>query len=88
MKTPVLYTATLAALLTLGGSAWAQQAPAGDPTNKAPLQAQELATLVPKDSSQPQPADISRANTTSQYHYDRKGVNCSLYPARCRGGNP
>jgi len=58
----------------------------GNPNaDKAPMQAQELADLVPKDSSQPRAADISRGNASSPYHYNKMGVNCSLYPARCRG---
>jgi hypothetical protein len=91
MKTHVLPIAASVALLLIGSGAWAQQADGGSPgnpnTNKPPMQAQELASLVPQDSSEPKPTDISRQNTGSSYRYDKRGVNCSLYPARCRGGN-
>jgi len=85
----VLRIAAAAALLLVGSSAWAQQASGNSPGNasadKPPMQAQELASLVPEDASQPKPADISKQNIHNHYRYDKKGINCSLYPARCRG---
>ena len=57
----------------------------GTASNNGPMQAEELARLVPKDSSQPRPAGISEATAGSYYRFDPKGTNCSLYPARCRG---
>jgi hypothetical protein len=86
MRALIFQGAIIAALLASGGSAWAQQAATGNPdADKAPMQAQELANLVPKDSSEPQAADISRSNARNYYRYNKRGVNCSLYPARCRG---
>jgi len=91
MKLSVLYGTVIALLLAIGSNAWAQQATTASGrlnvpnADKAPMDAQELAKLVPKDSSQPQTPDISSANANNDYRYDQQGVNCSLYPARCRG---
>jgi hypothetical protein len=87
--TPVLYSAAVAAGLVIGGSAWAQHGVAagsesGD-TDKPPMQAQQLASLFPKDSFQPRTADTGKTKIDGAYRYDKAGVNCSLYPARCRG---
>ena len=54
--------------------------------DKAPMQAQDLSYLV-KDSSRPAAADVSRDAATSDYRFNKNGVNCSLYPSRCRGQN-
>lgn len=45
----------------------------------APVPLADVTTLVPKDSAQKDGFD--RQN--SQDHFNRRGVNCSLYPARC-----
>jgi hypothetical protein len=90
MKTTILASAIVAALLVISGSAWAQQAaPATETPNadKPPMQAQELSRLVPRDSSQPTTADISRENADSAYRFDKNGTNCSLYPSRCQNGD-
>ena len=91
MKALVLCSTAITALLTVAAPAWAQPATAvnaDDPNaGQPPMQAQELARLVPQDVSQPRAEDISKENARSYYRYDTAGVNCSLYPARCRGQN-
>ena len=89
MRAFVLCSAAIAASFIAGSSAWAQSASGpGDPNaSKPPMQAQELSILVPKDSSQPAAVDISKQNARSRYRFDKQGVNCSLYPARCRDEN-
>jgi hypothetical protein len=68
-----------------GASAALASGPGNPNADKPPMSAQELTTLVPKDSSHPRPAKIDRADANSYYRYDKAGVNCSLYPARCQG---
>ncbi|MDR0458784.1 MAG: hypothetical protein LBH10_07155 [Burkholderiaceae bacterium] len=87
MKTPVLSGIVITAWLVMGHGAWAQSANGGPNADKPPMQAQELARLVPKDASQSKSVDISRQGANNVYRYDKSGVNCSLYPARCRGEN-
>lgn len=66
-------------------SATPRTIPVDPNADKPPMQARELANLVPKDSSQPPIVSIDRVHSNSLYRYDKAGVNCSLYPTRCRG---
>lgn len=60
-----------------------QRAPQRTPTPKAatlaPMKPADLSALVPRDSAKRASPEEHRAN----YHFDRRGVNCTLYPARC-----
>jgi hypothetical protein len=66
-----------------GAAAAPQTGPFDPNADKPPMRAQDLATLVPKDSSQPPVVHIDRVNADNHYRYDKAGVNCSLFPARC-----
>lgn len=44
-----------------------------------PMPPVDLSTLVPKDSARQFKPDARN----SEYRYDARGVNCTLYPARC-----
>jgi hypothetical protein len=53
------------------------------PVDKAPAQEPgppiDISNLVPKDSAQPDRND----HPASSHRFDSRGVDCSLYPARC-----
>jgi hypothetical protein len=84
MRISVMHGVAAVALLLTCCGAWAQSGSTNMSTNKPAMQAQELSILVPKDSSQKQPRDVTQERAGNPYNYGKQGVNCSLYPARCR----
>ncbi len=51
----------------------------GKPQADESVKPADLSNLVPRDSAQKPPSGAAAA----QYRFDPRGVNCSLYPARC-----
>ena len=80
----------LLALTLLAGAALSAQAntpqaaaasaPAQKATTQAGARLADLSHLAPRDAAKKDP----RAERRDDHRYDARGVNCSLYPARCR----
>lgn len=82
---PRLLALALLAGATLSAQANTQQAtPTRAPAQKATAQASaklaDLSHLAPRDAAKKDP----RAERRDDHRFDARGVNCSLYPARCR----
>lgn len=58
----------------------ARRAPVGQSAAVAPMKPADLTALAPRDSARPA---ASAAERREDYRYNARGVNCSLYPARC-----
>ena len=67
-------------MLAGSGVRLARRTPVGQAAAVAPMKPADLTALAPRDSARPA---ASAAERREDYRYTARGVNCSLYPARC-----